>query len=103
MESSKSSQFPSMFFFLLIISLSSLLIDFQRISNETWFGIIPKYKYVYKQSYKDTATSEYDRVRSKQKESLRKIFSIHLDGIQIPILDFLPVSYRLCLLFINVL
>jgi len=26
-----------------------------------WFGIIPKYKYVYKSSYTDTSTSEYDR------------------------------------------
>jgi hypothetical protein len=41
------------------------VLNFQRISNETWFGIIPKYKYVYKQSYKDTATSEYDRMAFK--------------------------------------
>jgi hypothetical protein len=79
-----------------------LLVQFKRISNETWFGIIPKYKYVYKQSYKDTATSEYDRVSNKNKTSIRKIFLIHLDGIQIPIMDFLPISHRLCLLFINV-
>jgi hypothetical protein len=35
---------------------------FQRLPNEKWLGIIPKYKYVYKQSYTDTSTSDYDRV-----------------------------------------
>jgi hypothetical protein len=37
-------------------------ISFKRLPNQTWFGIIPKYKYVYKQSYTDTSTSDYDRV-----------------------------------------
>jgi len=37
-------------------------ISFKRLPNQTWFGIIPKYKYVYKQSYTSTSTSDYDRV-----------------------------------------
>ncbi|CAF4515773.1 unnamed protein product [Rotaria sp. Silwood1] len=41
------------------------IVNFQCLPNETWFGIIPKYKYVYKQSYKDTTTSEYDRMAFK--------------------------------------
>ncbi|CAF0825027.1 unnamed protein product [Adineta steineri] len=41
------------------------VLNFQRLPNETWFGIIPKYKYVYKQSYQDTATSNYDQIAFK--------------------------------------
>ncbi|CAF2807681.1 unnamed protein product [Rotaria sp. Silwood2] len=38
------------------------IVNFEYLPNEKWFGIIPKYKYVYKQSYKDTTTSDYDRM-----------------------------------------
>ena len=48
------------FFFLEIHIFIFLLL--KRLPNETWFGIIPKYKYVYKQSYTATSTSDYDRV-----------------------------------------
>ncbi|CAF1960273.1 unnamed protein product [Rotaria magnacalcarata] len=41
------------------------IVNFQNLPNEKWFGLIPKYKYVFKQSYKDTTTSEYDRMAFK--------------------------------------
>ncbi|CAF0827981.1 unnamed protein product [Rotaria sordida] len=41
------------------------ILNFERLPNETWFGFIPKYKYVYKPSYTDTSTSEYDRMAFK--------------------------------------
>ncbi|CAF3245984.1 unnamed protein product [Rotaria socialis] len=41
------------------------IVNFQNLPNEKWFGLIPKYKYVFKQSYKDTSTSEYDRMAFK--------------------------------------
>ena len=47
------------------------VLNFQK-TDEKWFGIIPKYKYVYKQSYKDSATSNYDRV--SRKENLKNKF-----------------------------
>ncbi|CAF2523828.1 unnamed protein product [Rotaria sp. Silwood2] len=41
------------------------VLNFERLPNQTWFGFIPKYKYVYKQSYTDTSTSDYDRMAFK--------------------------------------
>ena len=38
--------------------------SFKRVPNETYLGFIPKYKYVYKESYTETSTSDYDRVRA---------------------------------------
>ncbi|CAF4198146.1 unnamed protein product [Rotaria socialis] len=41
------------------------VLNFERAPNETWLGFIPKYKYVYKQSYTDTSTSDHDRMAFK--------------------------------------
>ncbi|CAF1623563.1 unnamed protein product, partial [Didymodactylos carnosus] len=37
------------------------ILTFARIPGETWFGCIPKFKYVYKPSYTETSTSDYDQ------------------------------------------
>jgi hypothetical protein len=65
--------------YFLFLSLIKIIL-FKRLPNQTWFGFIPKYKYVYKQSYTETSTSEYDRVRSI--DLLFKAYSISfcLDG-----------------------
>ncbi|CAF1488397.1 unnamed protein product [Rotaria magnacalcarata] len=41
------------------------VLNFERVPNEAWLGFIPKYKYVYKQSYTDTSTSDHDRMAFK--------------------------------------
>ncbi|CAF0977717.1 unnamed protein product [Adineta steineri] len=41
------------------------ILNFERVPNETWLGLIPKYKYVYKESYTVTSTSDYDRMAFK--------------------------------------
>ena len=58
------------FFFIFVVF-------FQRLSDEKWFGLIPKYRYVYKDSYTATATSEYDRVRLlRRKKTKISIFFV---------------------------
>jgi len=44
----------------------NILFHQQRVPNETWLGFLPKYRYIYKQSYTETSTSEYDRVRHRK-------------------------------------
>ena len=41
------------------------VLNIQRVPNETWLGVFPKYRSVYKQSYTDTSTSEYDQMAFK--------------------------------------
>nr|ACF75522.1 cleft lip and palate associated transmembrane [Philodina roseola] len=41
------------------------VLNFQRVQNEFWLGFLPKYRYVYKQSYTDTSTSDYDQLAFK--------------------------------------
>nr|ACD37578.1 cleft lip and palate associated transmembrane protein [Philodina roseola] len=51
----------------LLIELWKLpkVFHFQRLSDEKFFGILPKFRYVYKKSYTESSTSEYDRTAFK--------------------------------------
>lgn len=70
--------------------------------NETWLGIIPKYKYVYKDSYTETCTSNYDRVSDPTIEQRVLLTSSHLDGIQISVLAAVSSGHRLRVLLAHV-
>lgn len=56
----------------LVIELWKIkkVVDFERIGEEKYFGLIPKYRITDKGSYVESSTKQYDMVSGKWKNGL---------------------------------